>query len=96
MTTSVFYTHPKHLLQRTTLLTCRNIGVIYSPKPETKTFGGIHKLCVYWLNLNITEVDTKVLTWSALVIFGLTLASNSPSIPHDHTNQWNFGFLVTA
>ena len=30
------------------------------------------------------------------VIFGLTLASNSPSIPHGHTNQWNFGFLVTA
>ena len=75
MTTSVFYTHHKHLLQRTTLLTWRNIGVSYSPKPETKTFGGIHKLCVYWLNLNIKEVDTKVSTWSALVIFGLLFES---------------------
>ena len=62
MTTSVFDSHPQHL-QRTTLLTCCNIGVSYSDKPETKTFGGIHKVCVYWFNLNIKEVDTKVLTW---------------------------------
>ena len=39
-------------------------------KTETKTFGEIHKLCAYCFNLNIKEVDTKVLTWSALVIFG--------------------------
>ena len=63
MTTSVFYTHPQHLHQMTTLLTCCNIGVSYSAKPEAKTFGGIHKICVYLLNLNIKEVDTKVLTW---------------------------------
>ena len=63
MTTSVFYIHPQHLLQRTTLLTCHNIGVSYSAKPEAKTFGGIHKVCAYWFNLNIKEVDTKVLTW---------------------------------
>ena len=44
-------------------------------KPETKTFGGIHKLCAYWFNLNIKEVDTKVLTWSALVIFDLLFES---------------------
>ena len=44
-------------------------------KPETKTFGGIHKLCAYCFNLNIKEVDTKVLTWSALVIFGLLFES---------------------
>ena len=62
MTTSVFYTHPQHLLQRTPLLNCRNIGVSYSAKPETKTFGGIHKVGAYWFNLNIKEVDTKVLT----------------------------------
>ena len=63
MTTSVFYIHPQHLLQRTTLLTCRNIGVSCSAKLEAKTFGGIHKVCAYWFNLNIKEVDTKVLTW---------------------------------
>ena len=63
MTTSVFYIHPQHLLQRTTLLTCRNIGVSYSVKPEAKTFGEIHKVCADWFNLNIKEVDTKVLTW---------------------------------
>ena len=63
MTTSVFYIHPQHLLQRTTLLTCRNMGVSYSAKPEAKIFGGIHKVCAYWFNLNIKEVDTKVLTW---------------------------------
>ena len=62
-TTSVFYIHPQHLLQRTTLLTCRNIGVSYSVKPEAKTFGEIHKVCAYWLNLIIKEGDTKVLTW---------------------------------
>ena len=63
MTTSVFYIHPQHLLQRTTLLTCRNIGVSYSAKSGAKTFGGIHKVCAYWFNLNIKEVDKKVLTW---------------------------------
>ena len=63
MTASVFYIHPQHLLQRTTLLTCRNIGVSYSAKPEAKIFGGIHKVCAYWFNLNMKEVDTKVLTW---------------------------------
>ena len=63
MTTSVFYIHPQHLLQRTTLLTCHNIGVSYSAKPEAKTFGGIHKVCAYWFKLNKKEVDTKVLTW---------------------------------
>ena len=63
MTTSVFYIHPQHHLQRTTLLTCRNIGVPYLAKPEAKTFGGIHKVCVYCFYLNIKEVDTKVLTW---------------------------------
>ena len=63
MTTSVFYIHPQHLLQRTTLLTSHNIGVSYSAKPEAKTFRGIHKVCAYWFNLNIKEVDTKVLTW---------------------------------
>ena len=63
MTNSMFYIHPKHLLQRTTLLTCRNIGVSYSAKPEAKTFGEIHKVCAYWFKLNIKEVDTKVLTW---------------------------------
>ena len=61
VTTSVFYIHPQHLLQRTTLLTCRNIGVSYSAKREAKTFGEIHKFCAYWFNLNIKEVDTKVL-----------------------------------
>ena len=63
MTTSVFYIHPQNLLQRTTLLTCHNIAVSYSAKPEAKTFGGIHKVCAYWFKLNIKEVDTKVLTW---------------------------------
>ena len=63
MTTSLFYIHPQHLFQRTTLLTCRNIGVSYSAKPEAKTFGGIHKVFAYWLNLYIKEADTKVLTW---------------------------------
>ena len=63
VTTSVFYIHPQHLLQRTTLLTCRKIGVPYLAKPDAKTFGGIHKVCAYWFNLNIKEVDTKVLTW---------------------------------
>ena len=55
MTTSVFYIHPQHLLQRTTLLTCHNIGVSYSAKPETKTFGRIHKVCAYWFKLNINK-----------------------------------------
>ena len=62
ITTSLFYIHPQLLLQRTTLLTCRNIGVSYSAKPEAKTFGEIHKFCAYWFNLNIKEVDSKVLT----------------------------------
>ena len=62
MTTSVFYIHPQHLLQWTTLLTCRNIGVSYSAKREAKTFGEIHKFCAYWFNLNMKEVDGKVLT----------------------------------
>ena len=57
MTTSVFYIHPQHLLQWTTLLTCRNIGVSYSAKREAKTFGEIHKFCAYWFNLNMKEVD---------------------------------------
>ena len=61
MTTSVFYIHPQHLLQWTTLLTCRNIGVSYSAKREAKIFGEIYKVCAYWFNLNIKEVDTKVL-----------------------------------
>ena len=62
VTTSVFYIHPQHLLQRTTLLICYNMGVSYSTKPEAKTFGGIHKVCAYWFNLNIKELDSKVLT----------------------------------
>ena len=62
MTTSVFYIHPQHLLQWTTLLTCLNIGVSYSAKREAKTFGEIHKFCAYWFNLNMKEVDSKVLT----------------------------------
>ena len=62
MTTSVFYIHPQHLLQWTTLLTCRNIGVSYSAKREAKTFGEIHKFCAFWFNLNMKEVDSKVLT----------------------------------
>ena len=57
MTTSVFYIHPQHLLQWTTLLTSRNIGVSYSAKREAKTFGEIHKFCAYWFNLNMKEVD---------------------------------------
>ena len=63
MTTSVFYIHPQHLLQWTTLLTCRNTGVSYSAKCEAKTFGEIHKFCAYWFNLIMKEVDSKVLTW---------------------------------
>ena len=63
VTTLVFYIHPQHLLQRTTLLTCHNMGVSYSAKREAKTFCGFHKVCAYWFNLNINEVDTKVLTW---------------------------------
>ena len=59
MTTSVFYIHPQHLLHRTKLLTCRNIGVSYSAKPEAKTFGEIHKFCAYWFNLNIKKLDPK-------------------------------------
>ena len=62
VTTSVFYIHPQHLLQRTTLLICRNIGVSYSAKPEAKTFGEIQKFCAYWFNLNMKEVESKVLT----------------------------------
>ena len=59
MATSVFYIHPQHLLQKTTLLTCCKIGVSYSAEPQTKTFGGSHKVCAYWFNLNIKAVDTK-------------------------------------
>ena len=59
MTTSVFYIPPQHLLHRPKLLTCCNIGVSYSAKPEAKTFGEIHKFCAYWFNLNIKELDPK-------------------------------------
>ena len=154
MTTSVFYTHPQNLLQRTTLLTCRNIGVHYSRKtwdkdiwwnPETlcllvqlkykrsryKSFNLVslsHFWPAFWIWRLIgwgtyqdylfslivqdyqiiinTQCPLMILFWIAClysiiwgtkeVIFGFTLGSNSPGIPHGHTNQWNFDFLVTA
>ena len=46
-------------------------------------------------DLSLNSIPFSII-WGAKVIFGLTLASNSPSRPNGHTNQWNFGFHVTA
>ena len=44
-------------------------------------------------DLVLNSIPFSIIWVAKEVIFGLTLAPNSPSIPNGHANQWNFGFL---